>query len=59
VVLICDETESRGVWKKEKIIEIQVAKDGQVRSATVKTEAGVLRRPASKLDVIAESQQTT
>ncbi|XP_070073092.1 uncharacterized protein [Drosophila takahashii] len=60
VVLICDETDSRGVWRKGRIIEIQSAKDGQVRSATVKTATAVLRRPASKLavlDVIGESQQ--
>ncbi|KAM8714715.1 hypothetical protein ACLKA7_001125 [Drosophila subpalustris] len=59
VVIICDENESRGQWKKGRIISVQTARDGQVRTATVKTETGVLRRPASKLavlDVVGESQ---
>ncbi|KAM8718255.1 hypothetical protein ACLKA7_000957 [Drosophila subpalustris] len=59
VVIICDENESRGQWKKGRIISVQTVRDGQVRTATVKTETGVLRRPASKLavlDVVGESQ---
>ncbi|XP_017470549.1 PREDICTED: uncharacterized protein LOC108362189 [Rhagoletis zephyria] len=52
VVLICDENESRGQWKRGIVVEAFVAADGQVRSALVKTTQGTLRRPASKLAVL-------
>ncbi|XP_037809127.1 uncharacterized protein LOC119601932, partial [Lucilia sericata] len=52
VVIICDETEERGKWKRGVIEEVSTAADGQVRSAMVKTSNGRLRRPASKLAVL-------
>lgn len=52
VVIICDETESRGEWKRGVVLEVFTAADGQVRSALVKTSVGKLRRPASKLAVL-------
>lgn len=59
VVIICDDNESRGEWKRGIVTEVFPAADGQVRSATVKTSAGYLRRPASKLavlDILGESE---
>ncbi|XP_075157671.1 uncharacterized protein LOC142230939 [Haematobia irritans] len=58
VVIICDDNETRGEWRKGIIVDVHMAADGQVRSAAVKTSAGILRRPASKLavlDIISES----
>ncbi|XP_065361967.1 uncharacterized protein LOC135955547 [Calliphora vicina] len=52
VVVICDETEERGKWKRGVIEEVCKAADGQVRSAVVKTLNGKLRRPATKLAVL-------
>ncbi|XP_017469384.1 PREDICTED: uncharacterized protein LOC108361294 [Rhagoletis zephyria] len=52
VVIICDDNESRGEWKRGIVLEVYPAPDGQVRSALVKTSSGNLRRPASKLAVL-------
>lgn len=52
VVIICDDNETRGEWKKGIVVEVFKAADGQVRSAVVKTSVGRLRRPATKLAVL-------
>ncbi|XP_073827967.1 uncharacterized protein isoform X1 [Musca autumnalis] len=52
VVVVCDSNVARGEWKRGVVVEVCTAADGQVRSAVVKTSAGKLRRPASKLAVL-------
>jgi len=51
-VLVMDATAPRSTWKKGKVREVFVGKDQQVRSADVKTEDKLLRRPTSKLIII-------
>lgn len=51
MVLIVDENQPRNCWLKGVVIDRVVAKDGQVRRATVRTANGVLHRLASKLAV--------
>ncbi|XP_075150621.1 uncharacterized protein LOC142224719 [Haematobia irritans] len=52
-VIIVDATMPRSQWLKGRIIKVFPAKDGQVRSAEVKTSCGIKRRPVSKLAVFA------
>ncbi|XP_073842387.1 uncharacterized protein isoform X2 [Musca autumnalis] len=52
VVVVCDSNVARGEWKRGVVVEVCTAADSQVRSAVVKTSAGKLRRPASKLAVL-------
>lgn len=52
LVVICDDNESRGQWKRGIVEDVFAAADGQVRSALVKTAQGIFRRPASKLAVL-------
>jgi hypothetical protein len=52
LVLIIDGNIKRGDWKRGIVVEAHKSRDGKVRSATVKTATGVLRRPAVKLAVI-------
>ncbi|XP_075152088.1 uncharacterized protein LOC142226096 [Haematobia irritans] len=62
VVVICDDSEARGEWKKGVVEEVFAAADGQVHSAVVRTTSGRLRRPASKLavlDIGGESPRST
>jgi len=49
LVLVMDATAPRSTWKKGRVIEVFFGKDQQVRSADVKTEDNLLRRPTSKL----------
>jgi hypothetical protein len=52
VVIITDESTTRDVWLKGIIVDVTKAKDGQVRSAKVKTIYGTYTRPAVKLAVL-------
>ncbi|XP_053968687.1 uncharacterized protein LOC128870108 [Anastrepha ludens] len=52
IVIVCDDNESRGHWKRGIVTEAKPAPDGQVRSVLVKTSTGILRRPASKIAVL-------
>ncbi|XP_075157703.1 uncharacterized protein LOC142230970 [Haematobia irritans] len=52
VVVICDENEARGQWKRGVVVRTFPGADGQVRSALVRTSVGHLRRPASRLAVL-------
>ncbi|XP_017476429.1 PREDICTED: uncharacterized protein LOC108366518 [Rhagoletis zephyria] len=52
VVLIVDENAERNTWLKGIVVDITLAKDGQVRRAKVKTIHGILDRPAVKLAVL-------
>lgn len=49
LVVICDDRQPRGRWVRGRIVEVVAAKDGAVRTATVQTADGVLRRPSTKL----------
>lgn len=52
VVIIVDSNLPRHCWPKGVIISTTIAKDGQVRSAIVKTRSGTYHRPAAKLAVL-------
>ncbi|XP_073835854.1 uncharacterized protein [Musca autumnalis] len=49
IVIIIDENLPRHCWPNGKIINTIIAKDGQVRQATVRTQHGVFQRPTAKL----------
>ena len=49
IVIIVDENLSRNCWPKGKIVDTVVAKDGQVRQASIQTRSGVYQRPAAKI----------
>ncbi|XP_053699061.1 uncharacterized protein LOC128746033 [Sabethes cyaneus] len=52
IVIIVDSNLPRNCWPKGKIIPVKTSKDGQVRSATVRTKSGIYERPAVKLAVL-------
>ncbi|XP_055909040.1 uncharacterized protein LOC129943877 [Eupeodes corollae] len=52
IVLIVDQNSPRNCWLKGRVIQTKVAKDGQVRSATVFTRSGIYIRPSVKLAVL-------
>lgn len=52
LVLIVDPALARPKWRRGRVIELFLSSDGQVRSASVKTSNGILRRPAVKLAVL-------
>jgi hypothetical protein len=56
--VLIDENALRNTWRKAKVIAVHPGKDGVVRTLTLKTATGELKRPASKfakLDVIRSS----
>jgi hypothetical protein len=55
IVLLYDETTPRNQWPLGRIIEVDKGRDGNVRSATVKTSAGTYKRPVSKLCLLESS----
>lgn len=52
IVIIVDSNLPRHCWPKGIVTETINAKDGQVRSAIVKTTSGVYHRPAAKIAVL-------
>ncbi|KXJ74353.1 hypothetical protein RP20_CCG013867 [Aedes albopictus] len=52
VVIIVDPQLPRNCWPKGKIIGVKTARDGQVRSATVRTAHGIYERATTKLAVL-------
>ncbi|XP_070854714.1 uncharacterized protein [Drosophila suzukii] len=52
VVIIVDENLPRNLWLKGRVTNTIPAKDGQVRRATIKTQHGILDRPATKIAVL-------
>ncbi|XP_044573440.1 uncharacterized protein LOC123257680 [Drosophila ananassae] len=52
IVVIVDELLPRNLWLKGRVIDTMKAKDGQVRRVTIKTQHGVLERPATKIAVL-------
>lgn len=58
LVLICDVDAARSQWKRGRVIELHIGKDGIARSAEVRTTTGVYKRPASKLAVLDVSDES-
>lgn len=52
LVVIVDETEPRGKWRRGIVEAVHSGRDGRVRQADVRTSTGTLRRPATKLAVL-------
>ncbi|XP_055914878.1 uncharacterized protein LOC129948078 [Eupeodes corollae] len=52
IVLIVDEKNPRNTWPKGVILQANLSKDGQTRSAIVKTATGTYTRPVAKLAVL-------
>ncbi|XP_062556957.1 uncharacterized protein LOC134221791 [Armigeres subalbatus] len=52
IVIIVDQKFPRNCWPKGRIIAVRPSQDGEVRSATVRTTAGVYERPVVKLAVL-------
>ncbi|XP_062538119.1 uncharacterized protein LOC134206418 [Armigeres subalbatus] len=52
VVVVVDNKLPRNCWPKGKVIEVHPSKDGEVRSATVRTNFGIYVRAATKLAVL-------
>lgn len=49
IVVVCDNNLPRNRWQKGVVVGINKSKDGQTRSATIKTVTGVFTRPTVKL----------
>ncbi|GFY37533.1 integrase catalytic domain-containing protein [Trichonephila inaurata madagascariensis] len=47
--IACEEKVPRQLWRLGKIIEIQKGREGKVRSATIKTSTGIMKRPVQLL----------
>lgn len=52
VVIVIDNALPRNSWPKGIIEEVNTSKDGQTRSATIRTNMGTYRRPTSKICVL-------
>ncbi|XP_068149714.1 uncharacterized protein [Drosophila tropicalis] len=52
VVIIVDDAAKRNTWAKGRVIDVHRGKDGQVRSAVVRTVDGLVTRPTVKLAVL-------
>ncbi|XP_068149483.1 uncharacterized protein [Drosophila tropicalis] len=52
VVIIVDDAAKRNTWPKGRVIDVHRGKDGQVRSAVVRTVDGLVTRPTVKLAVL-------
>ncbi|XP_065354596.1 uncharacterized protein LOC135949062 [Calliphora vicina] len=49
IVIIVDDNSKRNTWAKGRVIDVIRAKDGEVRSAVIKTLTGISTRPVVKL----------
>lgn len=52
LVLICDSDQPRNQWRRGRIVKVFHGSDEQIRAVEVKTNAGILRRPASKIALL-------
>jgi hypothetical protein len=60
IVMVSEDNVSRIKWLLAKVVEVHQGKDGLVRTATIKTPRGVLKRPVQrlhKLEIEASSRQ--
>ncbi|XP_062704642.1 uncharacterized protein LOC134286945 [Aedes albopictus] len=58
IVVIVDPKSPRNCWPRGRIINIHLGKDGQPRSATVRTTSGIYERPTTKLAVLDVRRET-
>lgn len=58
IVLVSDDKVSRGKWPLARVEEVHPGRDNLVRTATVRTEKSVLRRPVQRLHRL-EVESTT
>ncbi|XP_075150403.1 uncharacterized protein LOC142224509 [Haematobia irritans] len=58
LVVVIDPSNPRNVWPRGKVSEVSVADDGQVRSARVITNCGIIHRPVSRLALLDVAQNT-
>ena len=58
LVMIVDPETSRNDWRRGRIVEVSKSRDGQTRSALVKTTKGILRRSANRLAVLDVTGET-
>ncbi|XP_075151868.1 uncharacterized protein LOC142225894 isoform X1 [Haematobia irritans] len=58
LVFICDPDLPRSQWKRGRVIELHSGKDGIARSAEVRTDVGVYRRPVSKLAIMNQGESS-
>ncbi|KAL7726341.1 hypothetical protein ACLKA6_001558 [Drosophila palustris] len=49
IVVVVDENSKRNSWPKGVVLDVHRSRDGQVRSAVVRTMEGMMTRPAVKL----------
>ncbi|XP_044573578.1 uncharacterized protein LOC123257718 [Drosophila ananassae] len=52
IVVIVDELLPRNLWLKRRVTDTMMDKDGHDRRVTIKTQHGVLERPATKIAVL-------
>lgn len=52
LVIIVDPSLPRNVWLRGKVLQTRLASDGQVRSAKVLTQRGIMDRPVTKLAIL-------
>lgn len=52
VVIIVDPNLPRNCWPKGRVVATRASKDGEIRSATVRTSGGLYERPVVKLAVL-------
>ena len=56
IVLVTDENTPRSHWPLGRITEIKISEDGMVRSAEIKLQNKILKRPITKLVMILENE---
>ncbi|XP_039762492.1 uncharacterized protein LOC120635541 [Pararge aegeria] len=59
IVIIIDNSLPRGTWPRGEIIKTYPGPDGKTRIGDVRTTAGILKRPVSRLVKIAQSSSST
>lgn len=52
VVIVVDETDRSRRFPKGKVLQVHCGPDGHCRSATIQTQTGIYKRPASKLAIL-------
>ena len=49
IVLLVDEQSPRNCWPMGRVVEVYTGRDGLVRSASVKTQSNIFKRPVTKM----------
>ena len=58
LVLVVDEMCPRGLWPLALVLEVQVGRDGHVRSARLKSRSAIMVRPITKLVLLESSLES-